>query len=182
MLGNATKRRCYLNWSWPRNSISSGVQVPFLDLFKPFSPAMKWVYWLVDLKQVYTSYFFSKKDISRTKKELQFGTCNHDELPKVPKGRKGELYHRGNWRGVSNKQEFMHFHSLSWCQEIISFLQVGLCYCYMERKTCLLTSSLYFNWGFCFLTFTFPYFDQEFLVKVPLIKSQVFQFLWLLVP
>ena len=91
---------------------------------------------------------------------------------KFPKGGKESfIIEEIGEESLMNSKELMHFHSLSWCQEIIFFLQVGLYYSYMERKTCLLASSLYLNWGFCFLTFTFPYFDQEFLVKVPLIKN-----------
>ena len=116
-------------------------------------------------------------------KELQFEVYNHDEPPKIPTQEGEERSFIGEiGEGTLVNKEFMTFHWLSWCQETIFLLLYGLCYCYMEREICLLAPRLYFNWGFCFLIFTFPHFDQDLSVKVSLIKSQVFQLLWLFVP
>ena len=52
-------------------------------------------------------------DLFGIKKELQFRTCNHDELPEVPKGRSGELLIEEIGEESFINKEFMHFHSLS---------------------------------------------------------------------
>lgn len=73
-------------------------------------------------------------DLFGIKKELQFQTCNHDELPEVPKGSSGELLIEEIGEGVIHKQRV---HALSFIELMpgnIYILQVGLCYCYMERE------------------------------------------------
>ena len=59
-------------------------------------------------------------------------------------------------------------------KEEVFLLHVRFCYSFRVLELLFLSFWLYFNWGFCLLISTLPFFEQGLSLKAWLVRSQVF--------